>query len=528
MAGETTSSTTISPAAAVPPQRPIRWIPWAVFLGLLSLYLFFPSRHYDGDALKRTAVFFKDPPVEGSNHPFTGLFYSTWWRLVSGLAGDDIIRKIDVLTSMNSLLGAAAAALGCAWLGRIGVAPLLQGAGGLLIGLTSAATYHSTQTTEPMSAQFCLMMSLYVGTWGNTGRLGLVLGGAFWACSVACYQSYFLAGPFVLWLTCTRLKEAIAWVASAGVVGTLLFALAAHFHGMPGASGFVQYVTTHHDSGYWGFFTWGQTLRTPLGFAVAVSKPWPRLDWPGLLAGFPTLSTVEKGLSVAQILVTLTLAVAALVLPVPARFRRYRWPLVLGFLACSFPPLYLSPQYWKLWLMPVSLVLLLGVLVASERTLGPKVILGALALLGFANIPRILVQGNNPDSPSIRLSRALEQWVKPNDLLICDGWDHSGLYIAVHPDQNRLILMNHHDGPEAIWARVRENLTKGNRVFLYGVVERSEARWNTTDLGTRKGLISFSEFQSFRDNAGTPIWKEKPHPQVEHLYEFKSVPGSPR
>ena len=84
--------------------------PWLVFAVLFALFLGFPSRSYDGDALKRLGVLFNSFHLEGSNHPYTNAYFLGWWTLVKGLAPTDIIGRIDTLVAMNSLLGAGAAA----------------------------------------------------------------------------------------------------------------------------------------------------------------------------------------------------------------------------------------------------------------------------------------------------------------------------------------------------------------------------------------------------------------------------------
>ena len=148
------------------------------------------------------------------------------------------------------------------------------------------------------------------------------------ATSVASYQSYFLAGPFLLWLHARRWRDTIPWMATAGATGFFWFGLAAHLNGKTGVAGFIEYLTTQHDADYWGFFRLGQTARVPIGFASAVAIPWPSRHWPGLLAGFAQLSWVWKILCVSQVLLLWLLAGAALVASPRNPLRAYRWPLL--------------------------------------------------------------------------------------------------------------------------------------------------------------------------------------------------------
>jgi hypothetical protein len=500
------------------------WGPWVIFGVLLALFLAFPTRTYDGDALKRVGIMFGPPTFEGSNHPFTNGYFAIWWNLVKGFAGTDVVRRLDALIAMNSLFGAAAAAFGCAWLGRIGVKRNMALLGGLALGLTSASVYHSTQTTEPISAQFWFMLSLYLGTFSNLGKTSGILSGACWAAAVASYQSYFLVGPFALWIHCRRWRDVIPWTVAAGAVGFFLFGLAAHLNGQPGISGFIKYLTTKHDGDYWGFFTLGQTVRVPLGFSVALANPWPLSDWPGLLAGFNSLSPLWKVLCPIQILTTWVLVAAALLTKPQEHLRRFRWPLALGFAACTFPPLYLSPQYWKLWLLPVSLIQLLGILVAASYKRGPAFLVLCLTIQVACNVPRILVRSHNPNSGPLNTARALSESIKPSDLLICDAWGEPAMFCATNPGQKRLNLMNYHDGPAKLWSIIRDHLSTGNRVFLYGVVDRSKEKWNVSDLGTRPNLIKFDELQPLREILPTPVWTGTSKGTSENLYQLLRAP----
>ena len=500
------------------------WGPWLVFAVLFALFLGFPSRSYDGDALKRLGILFNSFHLEGSNHPYTNAYFLGWWTLVKGLAPTDIIGRIDTLVAMNSLLGAGAAALGSAWLGCVGAGRIPSVLGGFLLGLGSASVYHSTQTTEPISAQFWLMLSLFVGAQSRLGAWSGILAGICWATSVASYQSYFLAGPFLLWLHARRWRDTIPWIATAGATGIFWFGLAAHLNGKTGVSGFIEYLTTKHDGDYWGFFGIGQTARVPIGFASAVAIPWPSRHWPGLLAGFAQLSWVWKILCVSQILLLWLLAGAALVARPRNPLQLYRWPLLLGFAACTFPPLYLSPHYWKLWLLPVALIQLLGVLVASGRNWGPWALAGALSIQIAANVPRLLIEPHQKDSTGLRAAEAIEGSLRKTDLLICDRWSDAGFYCATHPDQNLLNLMSHLSGSEGLWTVVRSNLASGNRVFIYGVVQRTPERWKASDLGTRPHLITHDEVLRLRPFLSPPVWQAREKGTLEDLYEITTSP----
>jgi hypothetical protein len=500
------------------------WLPWLLFAFLLALYCGFPSRRYDGDALKQSGVFHSIPAIGGSNHPFSAMYFRTWWNLIKGFAGEDFVRRMDLLVAMNSLLGAGAAALGCAWLGRQGLDARVTLPVGLLLGLSHFWIYHSTQTTEPMAAQFLLMLSLWVGSLSRLGVWRLILSGALWATAVVSYQSYFLAGPFVLWFAVNRWRSLPYWVLPAGFAGFFWFGLAASLSGARDLSGFLSYLTAKHDGDYWGFLRWSQTLRVPIGLALSIAIPWPFEPWPGVRLGFPRLSPVEKILMTVQILVTWGLALTALVLPVRSALRRLRWGLLLGFVVTLFPPIYLLPLYGKIWLLPTSLLVLLAGLVASSYRWGPHVLLSVVALQLTVNVPRSPNRPHDPSSSGLHAARAIREVLLPEDLLICDGWDDSGTFCAMYAQQNTVVLMFSKGGPEPVWNRVRETLAAGHRAYVYGVIERTAEEWMLTDLGTRPGLVTHAEFKSFRDRVSSPVWTAREKGCAGDLYQILKVP----
>ncbi len=501
-----------------------RWLPWVLFACLMAVYYGFPSRGYDGDALKQSGVFHSTPGIGGPNHPFSAMYFATWWNLVKGFAGEDFVSRMDLLVAMNSLLGAGAAALGCAWLGRQGLGVSRTLPAGLLLGLSHFWIYHSTQTTEPMAAQFLLMLSLWGGSLSQLGVWRLILSGVLWATAVVSYQSYFLAGPFVLWLTVARWRDLPYWVVPAGVTGFFWFGLAAYLGGAKDFAGFLGYLTTKTDGEYWGFLRWSQTARVPLGLALSVAIPWSPDPWPGMRLGFPGLSTVQKTLLIGQILLTWAAAFTVLVLPVPSALRRLRWGLLLGFMVTLFPPMYLSPLYGKLWLLPTSFLVLLAGLVASGRRWGPHVLLAVVALQVMVNVPRTLIRPHDPSSNGLNAAKAIREVITAEDLLICDGWDDSATFCAMYPQQNKLVLMFTKGGPETVWKRVRETVAAGHRAYVYGVVERTAEAWMLTDLGTRPDLITHAEFKSFRDRVGPPVWRARDKGCSADLYQILTAP----
>ncbi len=478
------------------------WWAGAIALVLLAFYLSFGALVYDGDALKHAGSFWGRPSIGASNHPFVDVWFGGWWQLVKGWAPVDFVGRMAWLEALNALLGAGAVGFAVGFLRRLGLDGPRCALGGLILGLSTPWMYHSLQTTEPIMGQFWLMASL----WAAVRRPGSIVGagllsGACWALSVVAYQTYFLAGPAVLWMAAQRRETGFAWVGAAGLVGIGLFTTAAVLSGAHDPAGVFGYLTTKHDGEYWGFFRFSQAARVPVGLVQAVAVPWPTEIWPGLLAGFGMLSGLQKVLLVVQSLLILGFAGWALFAAVPEGLRRVRGALLIGFAAGLFPPFYLSPLYNKMWIYPISFLLLLAVLASIRNRRGIWILGGILAVQLAANVPRVALRCHNPNSPGIKAAVALRADLGPDDLLICDGWDESGTFGAMYPNQPRVQLMFLLGGAPALEKKIEEAQAAGRRVFVFGLVERTTAMWAVTDLGTRHGLISFAELQSVRDRA---------------------------
>ena len=84
--------------------------------------------------------------------------------------------------------------------------------------------------------------------------------------------------------------------------------------------------------------------------------------------------------------------------------------------------------------------------------------------------------------------------------------------------------MTHLSGSEGLWTVVRSNLASGNRVFIYGVVQRTPERWKASDLGTRPHLITYDEVLSLRPFLSPPIWQAQAKGTLEDLYEITTSP----
>jgi hypothetical protein len=162
--------------------------------------------------------------------------------------------------------------------------------------------------------------------------------------------------------------------------------------------------------------------------------------------------------------------------------------------------------------------------VAASYRRGAVFLVLCLLIQVACNVPRILVRSYNPDSVPLNTARALSETLKPSDLLVCDAWGDPAMFCATNPNHKRLDLMNYHAGPTELWTRIREHLASGNRVFIYGVVDRSKEKWGTSDLGTRPNLIKFEELQPLREILKTPVWSGPSKGTSENLYEILKAP----
>lgn len=487
-------------------------------MAVLCFNLSFLARRYDGDALKQAGCFWAGPEVGEVNHPFSSHVAWAWWSVVKRWAGEDFVARMAWLEAINALLGAASVGLGVAVMRHLGLGAWACAIGGLVLGTSHAWMYHSLQATEPMLAQFWLMASAWLAVRWNDSSRGAALSGVAWALSVASYQSYFLAGPAVLLLAVCRLRPAIVWTASAGLVGTGLFSLAAYLSGAKDLEGILRYLHNKPDGAYWGFFSASRMMRVPLGLVQAIANPWPLRNWPGLLEGYRKIGPASRVVMALQMLATAAFAAWALAAPVRPRHRRVRGALLLGFACSLFPPFYLIPLYNKLWILPVSFLVLLAVLAADRSRRGLGILAAVLALQLAANVPRVAVAGRDARAPGLLAASAIREVVGPEDLLICDGWDDSGTFCAMYPKQPKVILMFHHGGMAELVARVKAAHDAGHRVFVYGLVEWTPEFWGLADLGSRPGLLRHEEFEPLRRRA-RPVWRGKDRGVSSDLHE---------
>lgn len=500
----------------------------SVIVGLILLvfYLLLPGRNHDGDALKQAQLHLTPPHIDAVNHPYNQLPFWAWLKAAPASVVGSLEPRMNWMAALNSVLGAAAAALSVRWLLAHGVRPLVASLVGLTLGLSNAWFYHSTQVTEPMLAQFIFLLALLAAdSRRHPDWLWAALAGGVWAASVAAYQSFALAGPGVLVLIAQDRRRALGWLLGAGIVGTSLFSLAAILRGANSMGGIIGYLTDKPDGEWWGRWTLGAVGQLPIALAQAIAPPWPTYSWPGLRVGWTQLGPVLRGLLIFQVLVTV-LAVGFAWSKLPWRNQtRTVLGLVLVLGLALFAPYYLKPYYNKLWLLPLSAAALLAGLGLQEMRRPVAGLVAFLSLMLVANTPRVYLMFSRPHPEAVATIAALETSLQPNDLLICDGWDRSLNFSARHPERDVFRVVSELGGPANLERRCQQAFQRGGRVFVLGLLELTETGWNgATDANKRSGRLTFADVQHYRPRAKL-VWLGKDRGVGGDLYEILPAPA---
>jgi hypothetical protein len=512
------------PTAAVAPSPPPKSYPLVLlglFLFLAFTYIWLHARQYDGDAIKN-AVWNRDrPTIATVNHPYPGVWYWVWWKVGSGFVGTDFDSRMAWIEALNGLLGAGAATLAASTLLAAGVRLGTALAGALFLGLTHAWFYHSTQSTEPIMAQFWMMLSyrcaVAIPTRGQAAVIGCAVA---WAIAVGAYQSYILGGLGLLWIVSQNRKHILPWLAASAVVGTSLYVGAAVGSGARNLRGVIEYITHKPDGEYWGFIRPSVLLQLPFGLANAITPPWPaNRNWPGLRMGWQGLSVDEKAITVLIVVLTLSLVASVLFLRVAPAQRRLRLGLVAIFVCGLFAPFYLLPYYNKLWLLSLGAFGLAIPLVADSHRRGFPILVGLLALMVLRNSQQSYFQRTSFDNPLNRGAIALEKTVTERDFLICDGWDASNIYNVRNPGRNLIRLIYAPVSSETLATRIAETRQKGGKVYIFGLMELTPERFELSDIAKRGKKGWYPVIQGYKPKARL-VWQGSEHGAIGDLYEI--------
>ena len=508
----------------VAPTRPgpVRW-GWthlATFAALVCLYLVWHGRQYDTEATKQAMWNASGPSVGAVNHAWSSVWYWYWWRAVAPLAGDDFDTRMFWMTSLNALLSAGSVILLMDTLRVSGVSrPAAVGAG-LLLGGAADWFHQSSQPMEPMMAEFWLLLSVRLSLSGERFTPVTTAAAAVcWACSVAAYQSFLFAGLGLLVLVATSRRRAFCWLGVAVMAGTTLTLLAAIGHGASSSHDVVVYITTKADANYWGAFHLAAAAQTLLGLVNAISPPWPVAGWRGLREGWGLLSTGAKAYLVVHVLAWGGAIILALgQRPRPPQRRLYAASFLI-FLGGLFFPFYLLPYYSKLWLMPLGGLALLVGLAASRGRFACGLLYCFIGWMLLRNTVQVYEHWHRADNPQQLAARALEKAVGPDDLLVCDGWDYSNLYLTRNPTHPRFAVMYDSKEPKDLDTLVDSYRLRGARVLFFGLLEQSPEQWAANDSGKRGTTVPYESIQAYKPKARL-VWRGSERGFVGDLYEL--------
>ena len=488
---------------------PTRWGRTGLLLlvTLAAFYLVWQGRYYDTEALKQAMWNFPGPTVHTVKHAWSHVWYWYWWKLVAPFAGTDFDNRMFWVTTLNALLSAGSVVLLVDCLRVSGVSRSVAVATGLLLGGSAAWFHQSSQPMEPMMAEFWLVLALRLGLVAGPRETAATAGSAIcWAVAVAAYQTYLFAGAGLLVLVATRRLRTLLWLAVAALAGLTLTLLAAFGHGARDLPGLIQYLTQKDDPGYWGFIRLSAAAQAGLGVVNAISPPWPTDGWPGVREGWKSLGGGAKAYFIAHAAVWF-LAVCLVVFRLPPpEHRRLHWAALLIFLAGLFFPFYLIPYYTKLWLLPLGALALLAGLAASRSPLGRGLLLAFLGWMLLRNSVQVYAHYHRADNPSQLAAAALEKSVGAQDLLVCDGWDHSDLFLTRNPRQPKFAVMSDSNDPQALAELIRAARARHVRVWFFGLLELTPEQWAANDAGKRGTTVSYDALQSYKPGARL-VWR---------------------
>lgn len=511
----------INPATAADTPKRHTFVLLALFLGLAMWFLWLHARHYDGDAIKNAVWNRSGPGIATVNHPYPGVWFWVWWKVGESFVATDFDSRMAWIEALNALLGAGAAALAASSLIAFGVRLPIAVGSALLMSLTHAWFYHSTQSTEPIMAQFWMMLSVrFLAAIPKHGVSAVIGSAAAWAIAVGAYQSYILGGLGLFWIICRERKHILPWLITAAIIGTSLYVIAAIGSGARDVRGVIGYITHKPDGEYWGFIRPSALLQLPFGLANALTPPWPvTRDWPGLRMGWAGLSGFEKGVTALIVGLTMLVAAAVAVLRVPGPAGRVKTGLVVVFLCGMFAPFYLLPYYNKLWLLPLGAFGLAAGLTANAYRRG-GLILGILFVLVVGrNFQQTYFQRNRLDNPINRGAIALESTIGPKDLLISDGWDASNVYNVRNPGRPNFRLIYMKVSLENLNERMAEARKNGGKVYIFGLLEKTPEQFELSDVAKRGKRAWYPLIQSFKPK-GKLVWEGKDKGVIGDLYEI--------
>jgi hypothetical protein len=513
----------------------------AIVVALSVVYVLLRSPIYIGDAVRwLPTVTASEAPTEGGGARH---YFFTWFAWGAyhignalGLAqsnGPVHTGAVAVVQGVNAVLAAATVAITYRWL-RLSVAREAALVGAAFVAFPSAFVLHATNMTEPVSSLVPAMLGVYLASKTPERRATRVVSGLLVGFATTLYLIAAVTVVPAAWNAAMRgvrgdrvpvwkrLRAAAEHAAPAGLAYAGIIALTELL--VHPERGLLAALRHPFDFGLYGIY--GELkLRSLAGalFGFANSLyPFPPSEGMSRLFRLPPAQ-------VALILVVFALAMALLA-GMAIRFylqRRAlkesgRWIDVAGgvfwFAAVYAVAVYFLPGYDKFWLFS-SFAVASWVSLSVDGARFPRpstsgrfralvVVLPGLVLLAanvlFAAIPRRLTLNRDMVAAVSLASR-----IKPNDLLVCRGWDGPSGYLRYALKRpidcfslvDRTLLLGRKPElvAEAIAKQERAARASGGRVFFLGVLETTPETWGLF-FGSQLGL-PYEMFDAYRKAA---------------------------
>lgn len=508
-----------------------------IFLFFSVLFVVFRSNYYtavDG-ALRCAAVYQRQEIFFHDNrhllYPFNVF---VWHRLLQtiGVQATDVLQFIGLTQVMNA--AAAAGCLAILYSLAHSITHSLKIALAVTVGygFSRAFLLHATNSAEPMVGLLWSFVAVQFAALSLRRRKPwlLCVSGLFLALAMATYQSMVLIAPGLLVFCLGWGSEKKWWLhragsvvsrlsyfaAGAGISAAVIYALAYSHSGTHGLAAMVgQFFSVPHVTGITGLGI-GKVLNAPLGFASNVIAVLP----PGFSGIRSLLREHSRDLWLPWIVLILSALISFLVLNLilarRAHFNRCERMTIAGvtvaFVTTLAGPLYVDPNYDKLWLLPIAcFMLLVGILTHVNRAARfrkPLLWLGVCLLsIEIATSVVWLSQARSRSTPYLPEAQQVAEIVGPRDLVIT-GWDDvSTIYEALYSHRNRVIILPMAAGQRGrlviddIEGAITDAHQNGAQVYFLGVLDLTRESWDGF-LGKRRN-VPYDAFDSYRRNAQT-------------------------
>jgi len=480
------------------------------------------------EVFHRQTIFFHE-----NSHLLYPVNVLVWTRLAAllGLKPNGPLEFYSTVELMNCF--AAAASLATIFLLTYMAVSSWQFSLGAVIalGVSKAFFVQATNANEAVVGLFwslAAMLILVVGLSARSTWL-LFVSGLLFSLSMASYESMIFlapAGLVLIWQFRSReeRKPFLSKPVLAGE-GAFLFGCAAAWLGIhawadwmtgnTNPAGMAKQLFSMPDAGSYLGLGFGRWPNMPIGLVRNIYPLLPQFD------GMRHVLTGPKTSLLGLLLVLAFFASFFFYCGIYLWSRRKELdePSKIGLLAgltgllfTLVPLLIWDPQYEKLWLQPLAiLVFLIAIALKTPATPGGKsplilrIVPAALVAAMCANLPSVVSSHRTDVTPYFRDAEDVSQKVRPGDLVVGDWEKVAILYGEVWARENQYIDFV----SEAVFygrgatERLREDVLaterRGGHVYFLGLVGRTESEWNAF-LGTRCG-VPMSDFEPYRKHS---------------------------